>query len=555
MKVIASCRLLWIIMLLMMTAVEGSASRQVRLQVISSQSSQGACYVRIYYTPADTGINTGKPDLFKDKPWREMELTQNPMMITDLPAGDYYWYAWQDQTPNRQVDFDPPEPTGWYCRRFGSMQGLTIDQTDDQLHDVSIKLYAPTPFPKENVEKGNGRLLRKKGMTVLQVWGTPEQMGWAHGALIGQQILDFFRFYIIEYQVGSIDEYRDKTVPMLEERYNPEEEFQKEFTAIIQGMRDQGLNLYITELGRDFNTTDLLAINAYGELYMTNLACTQAAFWGEMTSGSTLKGGLITARNMDGETDLRKTTVMHFLITAFSPSGKTAWVSFKWPGFIGTYSGISRNGLYCMLNYGTKEPGPVTTRHTPVTLGIRRILEEGDPMNLLESSQKIISRYCCTGGGMCGAPSVILMAGPYYGQSVPALFYEGTRFGWSYRLPGEAPNFSPYSVIGSNHFFKYGVNPAKPDLVFGSEPYYSSRWRASVAFNKATVWERTHRPVDTAEMIDFLQSVGHRYSEHSIIYRANERKVLVANDDLKFDYWDGPFMPWIEFQLDDFFQP
>ena len=61
-----------------------------------------------------------------------------------------------------------------------------------------------------------------------------------------------------------------------------------------------------------------------------------------VVQGSDVDGGLIAGRNMDGEVDLRKVTVSHFLLFAVEPSepGQRRWVSAMWPGFVGTISGI-----------------------------------------------------------------------------------------------------------------------------------------------------------------------------------------------------------------------
>lgn len=50
---------------------------------------------------------------------------------------------------------------------------------------------------------------------------------------------------------------------------------------------------------------------------------------------------------MDGEIDIRKVTVSHFLIFAITPceTNKLKWISFMWPGFIGSCSAINEKGF------------------------------------------------------------------------------------------------------------------------------------------------------------------------------------------------------------------
>ncbi|MBL7073805.1 hypothetical protein ISS37_01015 [candidate division KSB1 bacterium] len=472
--------------------------------------------------------------------------------ITDLPDAQYAIYGWMDVDDNEHVNFDPPEPIGWYSSDYGRMEPITLTQ-EENTQVANIILREVRPFPDRELKTEHGALKRIRGYPVLHLWGTPVEMGYAHGYLIAPQIMDFFEFFTLEDEVGSATKYKEKIIPVLKSRITLTKDLRAELDAMIQGMRDSGTDLYIEPLSREIDWIDLLAINAYGEFWMSRLACTQCAFWGKATENSELEGGLITGRNMDGECDIRKTTVIDFLIFAFEPMGKKKWISFKWPGFIGTYSGINEDGVYCMLNYGSKKPGPITVNHTPVTFIMRAILEEVGPENMVEDAVKVIDHYRSSGGGSCGAPTVMFIAAPYRGQEYPAVVYEGNRFGGKVRYPDEPPTSSPFNIVGSNHFFKFGVSPDKLGKVFGQIPYYSTQWRVTVAINKAEAWARTNKPVGTKEVINLLQSVAHGTTEHSIIFRPNEMTFDVANDDLKFDKWDAPFLKWTTFHFDEIF--
>ncbi len=517
----------------------------------------GDIYLKIYqhrFRANTEKTDYERPDIWTEKAQQTIKLdASNQYKFTDLDPAQYFFYAWLDSKPNETPDLDPPEPTGWYSSDFGRMEPVIIDD-DAEDFEITIQLYKLKPFPKQELEIKQSSFSWKKGYPVLHLKGKPEELGFAHGYLIAPQIVDFFQFFILEDQVRSATRYREKIYPMLKERFSVTPDHQKELKAVIKGMKKRGTDIFIEPLEREMDWIDILAINAYGEFWMDRLACTQGVFWGKMTEESELKGGLITGRNMDGECDIRKSTVMHFLIFAFEPEGKKRWISFKWPGYIGTYTGINEDGIYCMLNYGSRKTGPKTTGHTPVTFIQRAILEEVSPDNMIEDSQKIFERFRCSGGGSCGAPAVIFLASPYVGQEHPAVVYEGNRFGEAFRYPGESPTFSPYNLVGSNHFFKYGVSYDEPGQVFGQTPYFSSRCRARIAISKATVWERTDHPVGTAEVVDFVKSLAAGYTEHSIIFRPNEMTFDVSNDNLKFDHWDAPYLDWTTFRFEEIFE-
>ena len=71
---------------------------------------------------------------------------------------------------------------------------------------------------------------------------------------------------------------------------------------------------------------------------------------------------------MDGECDVRKVTVSHFLLVASdtaadrpSTCGERSggrYISALWPGAIGVQSGFNSAGLWCASNAGSPKPAP-----------------------------------------------------------------------------------------------------------------------------------------------------------------------------------------------------
>jgi hypothetical protein len=49
------------------------------------------------------------------------------------------------------------------------------------------------------------------------------------------------------------------------------------------------------------------------------------------------------------------------------------------------------------------------------------------------------------------------------------------------------------------------------------------------------------------------QIVSHGSTEYSVIFMANQMKILVAVDDLKTDMWDAPYLSWREYQFEELF--
>lgn len=478
-----------------------------------------------------------------------------------LEEGEYSLVAFMDLDGDQALDFDPAEPLGWYTATTGGW----IDQAAvpaGGLQGIDLTLRTPRPFPKEDRYAEHGALRWLKGLPVLQLQGTPEERGYAHGFLVGPQIVDFLEFYVLEDSWRSAERYESEFVPFLQTHFDYDPDYLAEADAVLQGMRESGMDMRVEWLGRDFRRVDLLAINAYIERRAAQPsaaagpACSQFAFWGEATEGTALDGGLIAGRNMDGEVDLRKVTVSHFLLFAVDPAeaGRHRWISTMWPGFIGTISGINEAGLYSMENAGGTGPGPVVDGLTPCTWTQREILETAGAESTPESIAQAMDRFRSNGGGSFGAGSVILWAVPYEGQEAPAFVAEGDRFGTAVRQPTKVAPRSPFNIMATNHYLTYGVEPGRPGLYFGKTPSFSSLWRYETGMNTLEAWTRQGKPLGTAEMRRLLQSVAHGTTEYSVIFRANEMTVDVAVDDLATDLWDAPYQEWVSFRFDELFQ-
>lgn len=476
-----------------------------------------------------------------------------------LQPGQYSVLAFMDTSQDGKLSFNPPEPFGWFSADPGGRYD-TIDVRDSSVNDADLKLYLPTPFPREEKHTDHGAFRWIKGLPVLQLWGTAEERGFAHGYLIGKQIIDFFQFYIVEDLWHSAQRYQKIFVPFLESYFNYPSEFLKECDAVIKGMKSSGIDMQVDFLGRDFNRTDLLAINAYIEgraafPISPASSCTQFAFWGSQTEGSDIKGGLIAARNMDGECDVRKVTVSHFLIFAVDPSESEhkRWVSTMWPGFVGTISGFNEDGLYSMENAGGTGAGPVVGNIVPCSWIQRYILEKGGRKATPGSIARIMKTFACEGGGVTTPGSIILWAVPFLNQDVPAFVYEGDRFGGVVRGPTDVRPLEPSNIMASNHHLVYGYEPEKPGFSFGRPVSFSSLWRYEAGMNMLEAWSRVGKDLGIPEAKRILQTVSRGYSEYSVIFLANTRQVLVAVDDLKSDMWDAPYMPWVEFDFNELF--
>lgn len=468
--------------------------------------------------------------------------------------GVYALFAFSDRNGNGVWDPSGPEAIGWYADEAAGYFARV--RVEEGMHvDVEFALSAPTHFGTETKTVAGGKLRSAKGYTVLELSGDAKTRGYAHGNLVAQQIVDFFRFYILEEKFRSAKNYENGFAKFLHSHFDYPEPFVVECGAVIEGMKDSGVDLYIPELERNFSLTDLYAINGYIETRAMRSSCTQFAAWGERTNSTDVDGGMITGRNMDGEIDLRRVTVSHFMLFAVDPSedGQKRFVSMMWPGFVATISGFNEDGFYTMENAGLTGPGGVVNKLVPFSWAMRESLARLGADATAEDVQQLVDSFDNAAGGSCGPGCVTLFAVPFHGQDQPAFVMEGDRFGDRMRFAQDAAPNVPQALVASNHHRIYGVDELEPNQVFGKEVGFSSRWRYEAGMHKLAAWYRVGQSIGTKQMQELLQTVAHGTTEYAVITRPNQREFDVAVASMKAEMWDAPYREWTTFHFDELF--
>lgn len=519
----------------------------LRVALTLEQPASGARRVLAWrLRPRGDGVETfGKLDFFARSPDVRATLGDASAGSIDMALGEYAVFAFVDTDGDGEWTPAVPEACAWASR-------VSVAPGDGE--PLELQLRAPTHLPKSERVVDHGALRWRKGYPVVQLHGNAQQRGFAHGQLLAAQIVDVFRCYVLEDRLGSAAAYREFEA-FLQSAFTWPPQFLLEIDAMLAGMRASGVDLAVPELGRDFGRTELLAINAYIETRAMRSSCTQFAAWGERTTGSEVKGGTIAARNMDGEIDLRRVTVSHFVLFAVSPSeaGHKRYVSMMWPGFIGTLSGFNEAGVHCMENAGGTGPGPVVTGLQPISWTMRQALATFDANSTPADFEALLALHANSAGGACGPGCIVLFALPSAAKQ-PAWVLEGDRFGHATRLPRQVPPVLHGFVMLSNHHLAYGVDAARSGFSFGREPSFSSRWRYEAGRHKVEGWARTGRTIGTAEMRELLQTVAHGTTEHSVITRPDLREFDVAVASMQAEPWDAPYRPWTTFAFEEVFE-
>ncbi|MCB9829581.1 MAG: hypothetical protein H6806_07465 [Planctomycetes bacterium] len=151
----------------------------------------------------------------------------------------------------------------------------------------------------------------------------------------------------------------------------------EEMEGLIEGLKakrgDQGTR--VEALGREFDLTDLIALNTFGDWY--GMGCSSLAVWGRHSKDGTPRVG----RNFDFPAfDL---VTDHGLIVVRAADGEYAGsVSVTYPGCIGLMTGQSERGIFVSVHDVPVRAPTAQLRegNVPRLIALRRLLErvQGD---------------------------------------------------------------------------------------------------------------------------------------------------------------------------------
>jgi hypothetical protein len=230
--------------------------------------------------------------------------------------------------------------------------------------------------------------LRSKGppyQKYLQVWGSHYDMGYAHGFLLGEEVmanftrvfcgLDSFHFY-------SPIKWQDSILPYYNYHFSIPQKYQDEAQGMYDGMSDRGVDLNHPDLGRDITIEDILCMNADPDFIVSG--CSSISGWGESTIGDdTLQGGMLICRTHDGGTGQYTSFGNTTVLIACAPSApdEQDFVMISKAGDIGCASAINRASVGLCRHTGNHPdtgfipPGSLI----PLSLSQRHTIEAVDP--------------------------------------------------------------------------------------------------------------------------------------------------------------------------------
>ncbi len=244
---------------------------------------------------------------------------------------------------------------------------------------LSLLLGLPNPVPP--AESVFGRAEMSGDVRIVHVFGSPDQMGYAHGYLAGEDfVVGMQELYSgMPPAAISMADFMRSWAPLIQLT----DAQRVEVAAVYRGMRARlGLeSMQLPGADRMVDETDLLIWNGY-DMFRA-VGCSGFTAWGSRTKD----GEVITARNLDlGIFSPRWASNQIVLVRHPSQGKATACVTPA--GLVGIMTGINEDGVCGFLHDGNgPEMDAVLEPERPVMFAIRDILERANSQDAFEVAQ------------------------------------------------------------------------------------------------------------------------------------------------------------------------
>ena len=364
-----------------------------------------------------------------------------------------------------------------------------------------------------------GRLEYKEGQRILNVWGTHYEMGYAHGWLLGDKIMELLEGYGLQVLMDPVA-YETVYLPLAQYLFTIDPRFQEELEGMLDGMVAGGTDVFVEDLNRDLTYWDLFCMNHVAEL--GQFGCSVTFGWGAATAADPeLSGGSAFVRDLDWGPDPTGFLNTESVIITFDSSlpDEQPFVSIAWPGVVSVLTAVNEDGVAASVNYGNhQDTGTGLPQHyTGIGFSLRTGLErrdfDGDGFENhfdVHQAASSVNTY---------ASFEISLLSPY-----PVPGRPGAGAGGVFEV-----NFFGHVLRDSSNNMDYAPQLASMDLLAVTNhhrllysPVYCPRYYAQVSLLAIDF------AVDTQELWDIESAIGYAGTHHMVCFRPNLMDMYVA---------------------------
>jgi hypothetical protein len=392
----------------------------------------------------------------------------------------------------------------------------------------------------------NGELAEfENGVRVLRLWGTNYEMGYAHGYLLGPEVLHMMEVYAFPPPDTGTWLY-DLARSFVMNNFEYPLDFREEAQGVLDGMIASGVEAFVPVLGRNLEVEDIMTFTSLPEV--AGLLCTTVIGWGAATSSvPEIEGTLIAAHNTDHviEPDEAFYIGEKGILFVYHPSGedKQPFISVTYPGFMGLVAGVNASGIGLLMNRGLYEVPPsewdLDPKMAPGTWYAREALALRDIDS--DGAENILDIMAFYDDVRVFTPFLVQVFGPVDGNDPPTVTMEINNATRTVRYPEEDPIFSPDIMLTLNWEDKLlPERTGRPEMRYQSSNYYINIMYQRV-LSEQNLWH-------------FLRQMSGQdpfsITAHSTLFLPDKRKLALS---LWSDFENTPATNHAWFDFDELF--
>jgi|GEM_PF-2767068 len=375
---------------------------------------------------------------------------------------------------------------------------------------LAWSVIAPPPAPAQPPVQGEilqQDLQNGQGVTVVHVWGSHHDMGYAHGVLMA----DWVQLAYTEMRATFGALWPTIRARVAGYTFLPAAAGD-EFQGILDGVR-------AIHPESTMDLTDLKACCTFGD-WAYSIACRSTSCWGEWVDPpyTTLSARKLQFMNLPSQI----TQQWHHVICAWEPNdGTPAWVNFGFPGYASSVTGLNEFGTIASLHDWNSNVGTLWSNALPRTMACRWILTMDnlgpDPMTHLQTAFDALRPYHVATGGFIN----------YYVPGGGAGVIKTSRNAGFYDVRRPRPEYMNGESISTNNSDidgTYGIDPWAP--------YYQTLAPPTTRATMDGLWQAAYQSTDM-----HIVEVGFRGSRDMTVWFAG-REQSGMGDRVEWEWTD-----------------
>ena len=228
----------------------------------------------------------------------------------------------------------------------------------DRRNIITITLAALLLLVPATASAQKGKIIKQElnssneGYTILSVWGSPYDMGYAQGYLMYKSMLQGAKE--VKQVLGTL---YPTARTMAEGVVWKPAGVLKELDGMMAGVKAKNPST-------TFDKVDLKLAGTYSD--WSYFACRAHSAWGSQVKAPVKT---LSTRRLDYNVPSALTIIKHHVLIARAPTDGVRWVSLAWPGFVTAVTGVNEFGTQASLHdYNTKFQ---IGKHMPRSVAVR----------------------------------------------------------------------------------------------------------------------------------------------------------------------------------------